>query len=382
MYQMAIIWWIITTMNGGGPEIGTFMVLGALPSILFVKKIGIIIEKVRSKKVFIYSELIGFILVLGILLTVKAGYFKMPAAFAAGFFLSLIQAFIDPTLNKSVPELCDKKDITSGVAFITSTQSLANFGGAIAGAILIERLGIFGVACINGLSYFLAAFFVFWARFDKIKISNEEIQTIGHEKPMEILNQIPLIKKLLIGFGLTNFFFTPILVVLPLYTKKLLLGNASTLASLEACLWVGILLGGFSAKFIRILKNDAIKIVAVALGLIGINLIFSGLVINKIIYMLILLSSGFMLGVLNVKIIDYYQKNVPEKYRGRFFAILAALVSFTFPIAYFFFGFITEVVNIPVICIFQGVGVASLAVYFKILSKQQVLIPYYVKNTP
>lgn len=174
MYQIAIIWWMLTEMGGGGKEIAYFMIILSLPSMLLVKKIGNIIERSNSKKVFLISEVLGFITVTAVIGLVYQSKFTIIYALIAGFLLAVFQAFIDPTLLKSVPELCKEEDTTSAVAFISSTQALSNFGGAILGAFLIELVGLLGVTIINGVSYLLCAFFLLFVSFNKSKGGEDE----------------------------------------------------------------------------------------------------------------------------------------------------------------------------------------------------------------
>jgi len=370
MYQIAIMWWMLTTMNGKGSELAYFLIISSLPSLLFVKKIGNIIEKVNSKKIFLYAELSGFITILGVVYLIHLGMFSIPMALTAGFLLSLYQAFIDPTLFKSVPELCHPDDSTMAVAFITSTQSLANFAGAILGAVLIETLGVINVTALNGLSYLLCVLFILGVKFTSSLKANESQGPYENLKTFELLSRMPLIKKILIGFGLANFFLNPILITLPVYTKNALGENASILGVLEGALWVGLLIGGFLSKYINISSNNPMKIVMYALSVQGLLLFSSGIIIHTIYFTSVLLIMGLLLGIINVKIIDYFQQNVLESYRGRFFAILQAVITFTFPIAYFLFGHLIDYIQINKICMIQASGLVVIGIYFYFLDKK------------
>ncbi|OFZ26274.1 MAG: hypothetical protein A2381_19085 [Bdellovibrionales bacterium RIFOXYB1_FULL_37_110] len=369
MYQIAIMWWMLTTMNGKGSELAYFLIISSLPSLLFVKHIGNLIEKVDSKKIFLFAELSGFLTILGVIYLIHLGLFSIVLALITGFLLSLYQAFIDPTLFKSVPELCPKEDSTMAVAFITSTQSLANFAGAILGALLIEMLGIIGVTAINGISYLLCVLFIFRVRFSPMVAADDSSGTYENLKTFELLNRMPLIKKILFGFGLANFFLNPILITLPVYTKNALNENASILGMLEGALWIGILIGGFVSKYVNIFNNNPIKIVMGALLLQGLMLFASGMIIHTLFFITILLWIGLLLGIINVKIIDYFQRNVNEAYRGRFFAILQAVITFTFPIAYFLFGHLIDHILINQICMIQATGLLFVGIYFYLLGK-------------
>ncbi|MFD0385201.1 hypothetical protein ACFQ2B_31990 [Streptomyces stramineus] len=66
----------------------------------------------------------------------------LPAAYAATLALATCQAFFDPCLTTSVPELVDDEDIEAATGFELSTQSLASLGGALLGALIVDRAGV------------------------------------------------------------------------------------------------------------------------------------------------------------------------------------------------------------------------------------------------
>ena len=139
---------------------------------------------------------------------------------------------------------------------------------------------------------------------------------------------------------------------------------------LEGALWVGLLIGGFLSKYINISNNNPIKIVMYALIVQGLLLFTSGIIIHTLYFSMVLLMMGLLLGIINVKIIDYFQQNVQESYRGRFFAILQAVITFTFPIAYFLFGHLIDHILINQICMIQAIGLVAVGIYFYFLTNK------------
>ena len=131
MYQIALIWWILSSASTGtGKLVGLFMVMTALPSIGLVKKIGQLVDVVYSKKILVCCDLIACILLAGVAFALRVKGMPLPAVFFVGLIAASLQAFIDPTLNKSVAEVVEPGDVESAVALLSATQSLANFTGA------------------------------------------------------------------------------------------------------------------------------------------------------------------------------------------------------------------------------------------------------------
>lgn len=375
MYQMAMIWWILSSgTEGTGKLVGLFMVMAALPSILFVKKIGLRIDKSLSQRILVLCDFLAALTVSTVAFCLQQGWLGLPFAFAAGFGAALLQAFIDPTLNKAVGDVVPKEDVESAVALLASTQSLANFTGAVAGALLIERVGIAGTAYLAAGGYLFSSVCTSLARFRYATLPVPKVATeAAAVSGWAILDAYPVLRRVLLGFGCINFFATPILVVLPIYTKKTLMGTANTLGQLEASVWLGLLAGTVLSRFLDF-KNNRIKLGAVCVFVFGVALATPGLITDVGVYMAALFIGGTALGVNNVKFVALFQEVVAPELKGRFFALMQAIIGFTFPIAYFLFGLLTDYISPPQVCLIQAGGVIVLALYFLRLSREEAML--------
>ncbi|MFC1521763.1 MFS transporter [Elusimicrobiota bacterium] len=369
MFQIAIMWWIIAVNAGGsGTQAGLFMVSGALPPILFANAIGRWVERFQSKYILIMCAIAACVVAAGVSALFHASQISIAGSFIAGFLMALLQAFMDPTLNKAVMEVVESHDVEDAVAFQSSTQSLANFGGAVAGAMLIDLLGIANVVMAGAASFFLAAASYYCVRFRYALEPKGKKSQEAALSGWKVLSEMPLIRKVLIGFGLVNFFATPTLVVLPLYTKHALHASATVMGILEASLWIGLLAGTFSSRWVNFTRNT-LRLGALCIATMGVCFIVPGLMVDRIVYAAMLFGVGFALGVNNVKFIALFQKTVAQDRKGRFFAIMQAVISFTFPIAYFLFGALADIMTPPKVCMIQGAGVVCVAFFFFILSR-------------
>lgn len=111
---------------------------------------------------------------------------------------------------------------------------------------------------------------------------------------------MPWIKRVLLGFGLANFFLTPLLAVLPLYVQRTLSGSASLLGLLEASLFLGLVAGTFLAKRCDFLPNKA-AMGSACLAVMGASLVASGLLVAVPVFLVFLCLAGAALGVNNFR---------------------------------------------------------------------------------
>ena len=365
MYQIAIAWWIVAGTNTPGRTLGLFMVAGTLPAILFVKPIGRLIDSRRAKSLLVASDLGCFAVVAGVGLAFDHSLMGLPLILASGVLVAGFAAVFDPTLNKALAEAVPAADMEEAIAFQSSTQSLASFGGAVAGALLIDRLGVAGVIWLNAASFLVSA-----GCTTLLTLTESAAKPAAAEdraSAWKMLARLPLIKNVLIGFGLTNFFLAPILVVLPLYVSRTLHGSAALLGRLEAGVWLGLLAGTLAAPWVRAANTLALGSVCVAV--MGLSLGLPGLITHDRVLLAALFCAGTALGVNNVKFMALFQETVPAEFKGRFFALMQALLSFSYPAAFLIFGMLADCLEPPKVCLIQGLGILVLSAHFLRLSR-------------
>ncbi|MDD5628276.1 MAG: MFS transporter [Elusimicrobia bacterium] len=368
MYQIALAWWIVSA-GGGGKEVGLFMVAGAVPALLFVKPIGRVVDSRPSRSVLVACDLAAFVVTAAAAVLFRLDRLGFAGACAAGFLLASAQALFDPALSKAVAVAAAPEDLEGAVAFQSSTQSLASFAGAMAGALLIDRIGIFGVIVLNALSYLVSA------GANALLALPAAPAAPGPEAAAasvwSALAPTPWIKKVLLGFGCVNFFLTPILVVLPLYVKLSLGGSATLLGILEAAIWLGILAGTFGSSRVPSGSGTpgALRLGAACMLGLGAALLLPGLFARPWLLGICLFAAGAAVGVNNVKFVTLFQERVRPELKGRFFALMQALLSFTFPAAFFLFGLLAELLAPPRVCLIQAAGVLALSGFFLRLSR-------------
>lgn len=373
MFQIAALWLLVGSAGGAsGKKVGLFMVMAAIPSLALVKIIGKTVDRAAARKILLTGDAFAGAVMFAAALGLWSSALGFAGIVAIGFFVAAAEAFLDPTFNKAVKEVVDESEVEEAVAFQASTQSLANFGGAVAGAVLIDLIGIPKIILLCAFCYLTAGVFNYFIKFRPQPADAPQPSASGGEgvSGWKILDGQPLLKRVLIGFGLVNFFITPTLIVIPLYTSKTLHATASVLGQLEASLWIGLIAGTFVSSKLQFTRN-IIKLGAFCIFASGAALAVPGLVTGRYVYTLALFLIGLSIGVNNVKFITLFQETVEPAIKGRFFALMQAMIGFTFPVAYFIFGLLSDFASPPAICLLQGAGVLALSAYFYRLSGEK-----------
>ncbi len=360
MYQLGLVWWLVQSAgDSAGSVVGVALVLTALPSIFLVGWIGRLVDRLETRSLLMRMDLCMAVTMLVVAGLVQFQFFHLYWAYVLILVQALFQAIYDPSLSKIVPQVAEVDKVDPLVGLMGSTQPAAYFIGAAAGALVVEASGLKGLALVSMVGYL-------WAYMNNRRLSfpatakvlssveTENVVAIPAEPTTGVWRSLPLpLKQSLIAFGLVNFFVTPVLVVLPVVVERDLNGNASTLAGLEAMIWLGLLIGtlflGARAKSQLKVRSDAqmLRLGGVLLSTMGLFLFLGSIasLVPKIeigIWAFALLGLGTFLGLNNVRFLSWFQRTVSNEVKGRFFALMQALVGGLTPIGYAFFGWLMD----------------------------------------
>ncbi|MFE0047785.1 MFS transporter [Streptomyces albireticuli] len=368
MFQVGISWWLVAyaVSGGNGLASGLFMAVSTLPAVALAPVVARAIARVAHR-----SLLRGAAACAGAAATALAGWacasdLPIAAAYAATLALATCQAFFDPCLTTSVPELVDDEDIEAATGFELSTQSLASLGGALLGALIVDRAGVAGLAVGCAAAYVTAAALLATVRFRTPEQGAGDGDGAAPEPRTlrQVLSGLPFVRKILISFTAANLFTTAVFVVIPLYTKSVLHGGGGTVALLEASLGAGTLIGSFTGARVpgrpTVVGACALAAMAVALGL-------PGLVGERPVIAGCLAVAGWCVGVIGVRFVALFQRLVPAGDKPAFFAVMQAVLGATFPVASLLFGLLGDHLPVQTLCLLQAAGLVPAALALALL---------------
>ncbi|WP_442807016.1 MFS transporter [Streptomyces sp. NBC_01294] len=148
MFQVGVSWWIVAHAVREAPGLasGLFMAVCTLPAVALAPVVAGAIARFAHRSVLRTAAGLAGTASGALALWAHGGGLPLTAVYAAALALATCQAFFDPCLTTSVPELVDDADIEAATGFELSTQSLAGLGGALLGALTVDRAGVAGLA--------------------------------------------------------------------------------------------------------------------------------------------------------------------------------------------------------------------------------------------
>lgn len=367
MFQVGVSWWLIAYAVSGGRGLasGLFMAVSTLPAVALAPVVARTVARFAHRSVLRAAASGAGTAAAALAVWAYVSDLPLAAAYAATLALAAGQAFFDPCLTTSVPELVDDEDIEAATGFELSTQSLASLGGALLGALIVDAAGVAGLAVGCATAYLTAAVLITTVRFRTTAAPSAEAGE-GAEAAAEeerrtlrrILADLPYVRRILLCFTAANLFTTAVFVVIPLYTKSVLRDGGSTVALLEASLGVGTLIGSFTGARV---PGRPTALGAALLGAMSAAFAVAGLLAGRFVIAGCLVVAGWCVGVIGVRFVALFQRLVPTADKPGFFAVMQAVLGATFPLASLLFGLLGDHLSAQTLCLIQAAGLVPAA---------------------
>ncbi|MFF9869626.1 MFS transporter [Streptomyces sp. NPDC013953] len=378
MFQVGVSWWLVAYAVDGAPGLasGLFMAVSTLPAVALAPVVARAVARIAHRSLLRTAAGVAGIVAAALAAWAWTSGLPLPAAYAAALALATCQAFFDPCLTTSVPELVDDEDIETATGFELSTQSLAGLGGALLGALVVDRAGVAGLAAGCAAAYGTAALLIACVRFRTPATSGASVgdpgAAPGGRTLRRILAELPYVRRILVCFTVANLFTTAVFVVIPLYTRSVLAEGGGTVALLEASLGVGTLVGSFTGA--RVPGRPTVT-GAYCLGLMALALALPGLVAGRLVFAGCLAVAGWCVGVIGVRFVALFQRLVPAADKPGFFAVMQAVLGATFPVGSLLFGLAGDHVSAQTLCLVQAAGLVPAACALALLGAPESVGP-------
>ncbi|MFD4245332.1 MFS transporter [Streptomyces sp. NPDC058525] len=391
MFQVGVSWWIVAyaVHDARGLASGLFMAACTLPAVALAPVVAGAVARFAHRSVLRTSAALAGGAAAALAVWAYGGGLPLATVYAAGLALATCQAFFDPCLTTSVPELVDDADIETATGFELSTQSLAGLGGALLGALTVDRAGVAGLAAGCAAAYLAAALLVASARFrtataDGTAVADATDATDATGSTTDtaraaagpqrrtlrrILGELPYVRRILVCFTAANLFTTAVFVVIPLYTRSVLQGGGGTVALLEASLGTGALVGAFTGT--RVPGRPTVA-GAYCLGLMALALAVPGLIADRPAVAGSLFVAGWCAGAVSVRFVALFQRLVPTADKPGFFAVMQAVLGASLPVASLVFGTAGDFLSPQTLCLVQGIGLVPAACALALLGSPAV----------
>lgn len=329
-----------------------------IPNIFVSIIAGSFVDKHDKKKTIVVTDILSGIAVLVFMFIFHLNPKRIILFIIYKIILAVTQSFFGLAISTSIPNIVGEKNTPRVNSIFSAVGSLINILGPVIGAIAYKTIGLQYIFLIDGISFILSGISEIFLTMDvknteKIKTQKKEGYFNGFKLGFQYITNEKITAFFLALALLVNLVFTPLAaLMIPYINYNVLKVSGLQLSIIQGSWAAGAIIGGFLMSLkkdsFKLIKNIFILIQAQAL--IMIMFCFPNLTIFSLsskwiitgIFSLLLIALGILNVMQNVPLFTYFQVQVPEKLRGRVFAVFNVTIMLSSTIGLWLYGGILE----------------------------------------
>ncbi|WP_346243753.1 MFS transporter [Shouchella clausii] len=345
LFFYALIWWSLTE-NGDLLTGSTVIALGALCSLILSPFSGWIADKYhRGKLLAIVDGFLAFVFLMLFFISTYGDTHEGVLVLVCRLIISAVTGATDSTARSLLPQTVNDNNLHRALGFQESLVQISQLISPIIAGFFVFYFGLNGVWILCMLLCFVSAVLECFIT-DKEQRNSEMELTFSSliSGYIRIKNNGPL-RLLLYGTSIQQLLFSGFAIYIAVWSTSALENSEWVSGMLQSFWGIGTLIGALLVVFLLKISNTKHLCVTITV-FFGIILAPLGFVGNMILAMTLLLSAGFLSGILNVYLESHLQRQTTTAYRSReisaFFAINQALMPFGYVLA----GILSELVPV------------------------------------
>lgn len=360
-------------ITGSGSLLGLLMMVSSLPGLVLSPFGGTIADRHSRRAIIVGSDLVLGLAVLSLsallFLRPDSPGVAVPAFFVVSILVGIVGALFYPAISAAIPDLVPKEKLASANSLRQfSSQSAMTVGQAV-GGILYQVLGAPLLFLIDGLTYLFSSTSEWFIRVpqqlpEKSQSARQAWDTYRdstREGFRYVWRERGLRDFLLIVAAL-NFFFMPVLVLLPFYADLVLQSKAEGYGFLMAGFGGGNLAGSAVAGLLNATGRARGRLILTCLTLASVLFGATGYITNLPLAVACFVAIGVLIALVNVYMITLIQMSTPGELRGRVMGLEMSLTRAVSPIGMALGGVLVDLTNKNVSGLYLVCGLLPLTV--------------------
>jgi len=292
--QMVAMSWLIYRLTGSAWLLGVVGFVSQIPAFLLAPFAGVLADRWNKRNLLLCTQTLALFQAAALACLVLTGTIQIWQIMVLAFLLGIINAFDIPVRHSFLVELVENRnDLGNAIALNSSIITSARLIGPTAAGVLIAFIGEGGCFIINSVSYLAVLVAIASMRFNPQKAWEEERHVL-HElrEGFHYAYGFTPIKSILFLMMLISFAGMPYVVLMPIFARNVLHGDAHTLGFLMGAAGFGALV-----STIRLASRKSVlglgRVIALAAGLFGIGIASFALSQDMALSMIFLSLAGY-----------------------------------------------------------------------------------------
>jgi MFS family permease len=358
--------WLVLTLTDDPFALGVVTACQFLPVLLFGLFGGVIADALPKRQTLIVTQIVALVLALTLGILVVTAQVQVWMIYLLAIGLGFVNAVEMPVRQSFVVEMVGRPDVANAIALNSATFNLARVVGPAVAGLIIGLVGIAACFFLNAAS-FLAVLVAYLLMRDSDLLPSPRIAvpnsvsaiTTQLAEGLGYVRRTPMVRLAIVTLGIVATAGMNFSVLVPVYAKDTLGGNATTYGFLMAATGVGslscaLMIAGGLRPTLRLLVGGA--------AVLGASLVALALIKNELVALPVMLLLGWSVIAIAATTNTLIQMTVPDRLRGRVMSIYTTVFAGSSPIGGLFAGAIAAAAGVAAALAVGGVVAIGAAV--------------------
>ena len=369
--QYAIIWHIVLQMQSG-TMMSLFTLAGFLPMFLISPFGGVWADKLNRKLLINAADgTIAFVsLVVAILLMM--GHTHYGILLACSVMRSLAQGVQTPAVGAVIPQIVPKEHLTRINGIQSSIQAMCMLTAPMLSAVLMTIAHLETMFFLDVVTAAIGiSILIFFVKVPSVAKANEEMKGTAYfyelHQGLQYIKKHGHILRIIIISGLFMVFASPASMLTPLHVARKFGEDIWRLTAIEVAISAGMISGGILIGIWGGFKNSVFTM-AFSCFLFGLATIGLGLIPFFLLYVVIMVITGFSFPLYKTPVMVLLQSTVDSEFMGRVLSVFNMVLSAVMPMAMLVFGPVSDRISIDILLI--GTGILTVLLFIPFLTSK------------
>jgi MFS family permease len=374
--------WLVFRMTDSPFLMGLVNFSAQIPTFLCAPFAGVLLDRWQRRRVLLITQALFMLQAFALALLTLSGIVQVWHIVLLNIVMGIVTSFDMPGRQSFVNEMIEKKeDLGNAIALNSSIFNGARMIGPSIAGIIIARIGEGMCFLLNAVS-FLAVLAALLAMNVKPRIISTERTDILDElkKGVAYAFGFSPIRSILLLLFLTSMMGMPVMVLMPIFSKKILMGGPETLGFLMAASGVGALIGAMFLAWRRSVIGLG-RLIPLASGIFGLGLIAFSFSRNLYLSLILGIFTGFGMMVQMASSNTLLQTIVDEDKRGRVMSLYTTSFMGAAPLGSLMAGALANKLGAPLTVMCGGIFCIAGALLFarNLPNIRKMIHPIYVR---
>jgi len=380
--QQVALGWLVYRLTDSAFLLGLVGFSSQIPTFVLASFAGVLADRYNKHKIIVATQSLAMIQATILAFLTLTGSIQIWHILLLSLLSGLINAFDMPTRQSFVIDMVeDRNDLPNAIALNSSMFNAARLIGPTLAGFLITAIGEGFCFLVNAISYLTVIVALLMMNITTQGNNQKKEKVLeGLKEGIKYAYNFKPIRALLLLIGLVSLTGMPYTVLMPVFARDILLGDAHTLGFLFGAVGSGALVGAIYLASRKSVLGLG-RWIAIATSIFSLGLLFFSFSRNIYLSISLMLFTGFGMMMQMASTNTLLQTLVDDDKRGRVMSLYVMAFMGTAPFGSFIAGTLASTIGAPYTVLSSGIIclIGAIVFYKNLPSLRKHIRPIYIK---